>query len=107
MKTVILARVSTREQEEGFSTDAQMQRLREDAQLKNLCIIKEFSLTESASKDKRENFERILDFVTSQNEPIAILVDTVDRITRNFKDAVKLDDLRKAGKVEKIGRAHV
>ena len=100
MKTVILARVSTREQEEGFSTDAQMQRLREHAQLKNLCIIKEFSLTESASKDKRENFERILDFVTSQNEPIAILVDTVDRITRNFKDAVKLDDLRKAGKVE-------
>jgi site-specific DNA recombinase len=100
MKAVILARVSTREQEEGHSPEAQLHRLRDLAKSKEFDVIKEYQLVESASKDRRENFELMLDFVIKQKEIIAILVDTVDRITRNFKDAVMLDELRKEGKIE-------
>ena len=52
MKAVILARVSTKEQEEfGHSLPAQVQKLQEYAEKKGFEVIKEFSFSESAGTE--------------------------------------------------------
>ena len=47
MKAILLARVSTEMQEDGFSLDAQLERLRNYCINKKLSIIKEFTFVES------------------------------------------------------------
>lgn len=57
MKAIILARVSTKEQqEEGYSIPAQVRRLSEYAQKKQLTVYKTFQITESSSLDTRKEF---------------------------------------------------
>jgi site-specific DNA recombinase len=51
MKTILLARVSSKEQEEGQSIPAQVRRLREYAEKHRLSVIHEFQLTESSTKE--------------------------------------------------------
>ena len=49
MKAIILARVSTKEQqEEGYSIPSQVRRLTEYAQKKQLTVYKTFQITESS-----------------------------------------------------------
>jgi len=100
MDAIILARVSTEDQEDNFSIGAQTDRTQKYAEQKGLKVVKVFELVESASKDNRKKFEEMLKFAVKYKRPLAIVADTVDRITRNFKDAVVLDDLRKNGNVE-------
>lgn len=86
-KAVILARVSTEEQKEaGNSLPAQIVRLKKYCQNKDFQIIKEFSFDESAYKDRRNDFDDILDFVLDQKEKIAVCFDKVDRLSRNIFD---------------------
>ncbi|MCB9981790.1 MAG: recombinase family protein [Rhodospirillales bacterium] len=95
MKAVILARVSTKEQEEfGHSLPAQVQKLQEYAEKKGFEVIKEFSFSESAGTKIRKKFEDVLAFLKSQKEMPVLLCQNVDRVTRNFRDAVDLDDMR-------------
>ncbi|WP_425360551.1 recombinase family protein [Candidatus Tisiphia endosymbiont of Ceraclea dissimilis] len=51
---IILVRVSTREQEEGHSIEAQKYRLVEYCQRKNLEVIKTFEIIESSSRGDRK-----------------------------------------------------
>lgn len=51
---IILVRVSTREQEEGYSIEAQKYRLVEYCQRKNLEVIKTFEIIESSSRGDRK-----------------------------------------------------
>jgi len=94
MKTVLYARVSTKEQaEEGYSLSAQVGILRDYAGRKALTIEREFVIPESArGKVERKAFGEMLDFLGTRGDVTVILAEKVDRITRNFKDAVKLDD---------------
>lgn len=94
MKAVLFARVSTREQaEEGYSLAAQEKLLLEHASKKEITISKKFSIPESASgKQERKLFNQMIDYVLEHKEIKIILCEKVDRITRNFKDAVKLQD---------------
>lgn len=95
MKAVILARVSTKEQEEfGHSLPAQTQKLREYAEKKGFEVIKEFSFSESAGTKIRKKFEDVIAFLKTQKEMPVLLCQNVDRVTRNFRDAVDLDDMR-------------
>ena len=87
MKAIIIARVSTEEQKEaGNSLPAQIVRLEKYCQNKDLQIIKRFSFDESAYKEKRSDFDDILDFVIGQKEKIAVCFDKVDRLSRNVFD---------------------
>lgn len=54
MKAVILARVSSKEQEDGYSLDAQISRLSDYANKKGLEVIKTFTLTESSTQGDRK-----------------------------------------------------
>ena len=100
MKAILLARVSSREQQEGMSIPAQERRLREYAERKGLNVSEVFAITESSTKDTRKEFQKILDIIKKSREPIALVADTVDRVQRSFKESVVLEDLRKEGKVE-------
>lgn len=94
MKAVILARVSTREQEEtGYSLSAQLNSLRNYAQKKGFDIDKEFCFSESAGPKIRKKFEEVLAYIRKNNIKV-LLCENVDRATRNFKDAVSLDEMR-------------
>src|ERR1700690_3908362 len=98
MKSIILSRVSTKEQaEEGQSISAQTRRLTEYVEKKQLEFWKVFEIAESSTKDSRKKFDEVLDVIIKAKfvEPIALVVETVDRLQRSFKESVILDDLRK------------
>ena len=100
MKALLLASVSSKEQEEGQSIPAQERRLREYAERKGLVVEEVFKITESSTKDTRKEFEKILERIRKSREIVALVADTIDRVQRSFKESVVLDNLRKDGKVE-------
>ena len=92
-ESVIYARVSSKEQEEtGYSLPSQEKFLGEYAAKKGLSVAKAFSISESASgKRQREVFTEMMGYVNKQRIKI-IICEKVDRLTRNFKDAVMIDE---------------
>lgn len=93
MKSVILARVSSREQEEtGYSLPSQEKLIGEYASRKTFEVAKIFSVAESASGAKqRKTFQEMMDFMRRNKIPV-LLCEKVDRLTRNFKDSVMIND---------------
>lgn len=101
MKAVILARVSTKEQEEdGKSILAQVDRLKGYCERKGLDVIKQFEIIESSTRGVRKDFNAMIDFIVAQKEKVALVADAVDRVQRSFKESVLLDDLRRRDKVD-------
>ena len=92
-RAVVLARVSSREQEEtGYSLPAQEKFLKGYCQQKAFGIAEIFSISESASpKSQRETFNKMISYARKHNITI-IVCEKVDRLTRTFKDAVLIDD---------------
>lgn len=94
MKVVLYARVSSREQErEGFSIDAQIKRIREYAERKDMEIVQEFVEVESAKQAGRTQFNDMLRFIRKHSDVQGLICHKVDRLCRNFKDYVTIDDL--------------
>ncbi|MFA5644689.1 MAG: recombinase family protein [Patescibacteria group bacterium] len=93
MKAVLYCRVSSKEQEEtGYSLPAQEKLLESYSVKNNFNINKRFSISESASGTKqRIVFFEMMDYVKKHNIKI-IICEKVDRLTRNFRDAVMIDD---------------
>ena len=93
IKAVIYARVSSREQErEGFSIPAQLELLRNYALNHNITVVREFEDAETAKKAGRTNYNEMLKFIKSSKDVNTILVEKTDRLYRNFKDYVTLED---------------
>ncbi len=87
MKAIILARVSTEEQREaGNSLPAQITRMQNYCQRESLEIVETFSFDESAYKTKRDEFDKILEYLDTNKEKVAICFDKVDRLSRNVFD---------------------
>ena len=87
MKAIALARVSTEEQKEaGNSLPAQIERLKAYCARKGFEIVKTFSFDESAYKTKRDEFDKILEYLNAQKEKVAVCFDKVDRFSRNVFD---------------------
>ena len=93
MKCVVLCRVSSKEQEEtGYSLSAQEKFLNNYREKQGFELTKLFSISESASgKKQREMFDQMIDYVEKENINI-IICEKVDRLTRNFKDMVMIDE---------------
>lgn len=98
IKAVILARVSTkRQEEEGLSLkDIQLPVLRQYAKDHGFSVAEkdEFVFQESADSKIRKKFDLMIDYVKKNKDISTIITYRVDRITRNFRDAVSLDNLR-------------
>ena len=93
MKAILFRRVSSKEQEEsGYSLPAQEKLLTEHAIKQGFEIAQIFAISESASgKKQRETFEKMLKFSSDKNIKI-IICEKVDRLTRNLKNAVSIND---------------
>ena len=90
---VILARVSSKSQEdEGYSLDSQLKLLGGYCETKGLRIIKVFKITETASKEQsRKVFHEMMAYIAKEKIQ-HLAVEKTDRLTRNFRDAVAIDD---------------
>lgn len=97
MNVVVWARVSSREQREGYSIDAQLRVTREKASRTGCTIVREFELDESARRGaERKVFNQMLQWIraNAKREKIqAILCHKLDRVCRNMRDAVRLQEL--------------
>jgi len=93
MKAVIYARVGSKEQEEtGYSLPAQEKRLKEYAERNGFEIAKVFSVSESASgKHQRKVFDEMLRYAR-KNKIKVIICEKINRLTRNFRDAVRINE---------------
>ena len=102
MKGIISARVSTPEQieDDRFSIPAQMKTMREYCEDKKIEIQSEYEVDESSTKEKREQFDNMIKEIKRSKEKIALIVETVDRLQRTFREMPTLDELRKSGKIE-------
>lgn len=93
-KAVAYVRVSSKEQkEEGYSIPAQKRLLWEFAKKNSLQIVQEFEDNETAKKAGRTNFGLMVEFLKKNKEVKTILVEKTDRLYRNFKDYVIIDEL--------------
>lgn len=100
MNVVVWARVSSREQREGYSIDAQLRATREKAEREGWQVVREFEVAESARRGaERIAFNEMLKWVraNARREKIeAILSHKLDRVCRNMRDAVRLQELEDA-----------
>ena len=104
MKAIILSRVSSKDQEEGYSIAAQTEKLKEYCQRKGLDVLKVFEITESSTVGDRKQFKEMLAYAkeihTKTHQRLAIIVDAVDRLMRNFSDQAVLNDLMNQDVIE-------
>ncbi len=86
-------RVSGKDQElTGYSLPAQSKLLESYAVDKGFTVSREFPITETASKPKqRKIFNEMMDYVNDKSIKV-IIVEKVDRLVRNFKDVVLVDE---------------
>ena len=93
MKAVTYVRVSSTEQEQGYSPASQAKLLTNYAAEKNYEIVREFREAETAKKAGRENFSRMVQYLKDHPDVQAILCEKTDRLSRNFTDMATLEDL--------------
>ena len=100
MNVVIWARVSSREQAEGYSLDAQIRINRDRAQREGWTVLREFVVAESARRGaERLVFNDMYRWVKKNAKRLkveAILAHKLDRICRNMRDAVRMQELEDA-----------
>ncbi|MBK9584580.1 MAG: recombinase family protein [Alphaproteobacteria bacterium] len=93
-EAAVYARVSSKEQEkEGFSIPAQLRLLHDYAGQNRLSVAKEFVDIETAKQSGRTGFTEMLAFLKENTAIKTILVEKTDRLYRNIKDWVTLDEL--------------
>ena len=89
----LYARVSSREQEkEGFSIPAQLKLLRTYAQEQGLAITQEIVDVETAKDPGRSGFTNLVALLAKRPGRRVVLCEKVDRLYRNLKDWVLLDE---------------
>src|SRR5215471_10384814 len=92
-KAVVYARVSSKEQEkEGFSIPAQFKLLKDYAAAQGFAIAKEYVDVETAKQTGRAAFGEMIAHLKAQPSIRILLVEKTDRLYRNLKDWVTVDD---------------
>ena len=93
-QAVIYARVSSREQrEEGYSIEAQVRLLRDAAIKNDFVVAMEFIEIESAKEAGRPIFNEMVKFFKKNRACRVLLVEKTDRLYRNKRDPLVIDDL--------------
>ncbi len=97
---VILARVSSAEQEAGHSLEAQLANLQEYAARRELEVVQVFRIIESSTKGHRPEFEQMIEFIGKQKQRTALVIDCVDRLQRSFTHTPILNALMEKNLLE-------
>jgi DNA invertase Pin-like site-specific DNA recombinase len=93
-QTVIYARVSSKEQEkEGFSIPAQLKLLKDYAVAQGFAVAQEYVDVETAKQTGRAAFGEMVDYLKAHPSVRVMLVEKTDRLYRNLKDWVTVDEL--------------
>jgi site-specific DNA recombinase len=93
-RAVIYARVSSKEQEkEGFSIPAQLKLLAEYAAAQGLTVTREYVDVDTAKQTGRAAFGEMVSYLKAHPTVRVLLVEKTDRLYRNLKDWVTVDDL--------------
>src|SRR4051794_23836035 len=93
-EAVIYARVSSKEQEkEGFSIPAQLKLLKEYAAGQGLAVAQEYTDVETAKQTGRAAFGEMVAYLKTHPSVRVLLVEKTDRLYRNLKDWVTVDEL--------------
>jgi site-specific DNA recombinase len=93
-RAVVYARVSSKEQErEGFSIPAQLKLLRDYAEANQIEVAGEHVDVETAKQSGRANFGEMLRYLRKHPSVRTLLVEKTDRLYRNLKDWVTVDEL--------------
>ena len=93
-EAVIYARVSSKDQErEGYSIPAQRKTLMEYAPKNGFRIVREFVDVETAKCAGREQFGEMIAFLRNNQQCRTVIVEKTDRLYRNFRDYLTLEDL--------------
>lgn len=101
-EAVGIARVSSKDQEDGYSLQSQDKLINTYSDNQNMRLIKVFKIAETASKAKqRRIFREAMKFVADHNVK-NLIVEKVDRHARNFYDAVETDEWLQADETRKI-----
>lgn len=91
---VIYARVSSKEQEkEGFSIPAQLKLLKEYASANGFVVAAEYIDVETAKQTGRAAFGEMVAYLKAHPAVRVMLVEKTDRLYRNLKDWVTVDEL--------------
>jgi DNA invertase Pin-like site-specific DNA recombinase len=91
---VLYARVSSKDQErEGFSIPAQLDLLRSYAAARSIQVFQEFVDVETAKQSGRASFGDMVAFARKQHGRLLLLVEKTDRLYRNLRDWVTIDEL--------------
>src|SRR5712692_3987008 len=91
---LIYARVSSRDQErEGYSIPAQLKVLRAYAPTHDLEVVREFVDVETAKSSGRKQFGEMIRFFKENPACRIVLAERTDRLYRNFRDYILLEDL--------------
>ena len=94
IKALLYARVSSKEQEkEGFSIPAQCKLLRDYAIQNRFRVVEEYIDVETAKSTGRTNFGEMVKYLRKHPGVRVVLVEKTDRLYRNLKDWVTLDEL--------------
>src|ERR1700678_1905606 len=93
-QAVIYARVSSKEQEkEGFSIPAQLKLLKEYAAANGFAIAQEYVDVETAKQTGRAAFGEMVAYLKAHPSVRVMLVEKTDRLYRNLKDWVTVDEV--------------
>lgn len=93
-KAFLYVRVSSKEQEkEGYSIPAQLKLLNSYAEENKIAIVRNFEDVETAKSSGRTQFGEMIKYLRKQKDVKIILVEKTDRLYRNLKDWVTVDEL--------------
>jgi site-specific DNA recombinase len=93
-QAVIYARVSSKEQEkEGFSIPAQLKLLKDYAAAQGFALAQEYVDVETAKQTGRVAFGEMVAYLRAHPAVRVMLVEKTDRLYRNLKDWVTVDEL--------------
>ena len=93
-QAVLYVRVSSKDQErEGYSIPAQLKLLREYGNAHDFAIVQEFVDVETAKATGRKQFNEMVRFLKQNPSCRALIVEKTDRLYRNFRDCVTLEEL--------------
>ena len=100
-QALLFCRVSTKDQfDKGVSIPAQVEKLKQYCQDKELKVLKVYEIPESSTNGERKKFHEMISFVEEQKHKTAIVVYCIDRLQRGYKEYVELDSLREQGHIE-------
>lgn len=93
-ESIVINRISSQRQDEGYSLPQQSRLNREIVAKDNRKVIKEFNIIESAkASEKRDEFFQVVDFLKKHPRIKFVYIEKPDRLTRNLKDIALTYDL--------------